>query len=432
MTPRGAALVALLAVLAYALALSVSWTIVLAAVLILAALALGADALALARGGVSIEREPPPRLALARRAHFGYDVVNRAGSARVVSLVEAPVPRLALGVAERRTLLPAFSRTRLTIDVLPRERGRTALRSFHARVTTGAGLVERRCRWDAPAHLRVSPDLSALDRGDLAARTKLLDAGLRRLRRRGLGGEFESLREYGPDDAFRAIDWKATARRGRTMVAQYEVERSQQIVVAIDAGRLMTPRLGDRRKLDYAVSAALAITAAARLAADRVGLYAFGASALARVAPGTGAVHAARLTDALADLEGRFEEADYERAVLDLDRMLARRSLVVLFTDLFDPAASSAVLAATRLLTRRHLVLLVLMNDAAIEDALARDPADAEDAYRAAVAVTLAAERATAIGVLRQRGVLVVDVPAAELSLALLDAYVEIKTRGRL
>jgi uncharacterized protein (DUF58 family) len=194
----------------------------------------------------------------------------------------------------------------------------------------------------------------------------------------------------------------------------------------------MSPRLGDRRKLDYAVSAALAIAAIARLAADRVGVTAFGAEVLARVPPGNGAQHSAQLTDVLSDLEPRFEEADYERAFLELERTLRRRSLVVLFTDLFDPVASGAVLAAAKLLTARHLVLVVLMNDAAIAAALRRTPDDAEAAYRAAVAAKLGDERARAVAALRERGMLVVDVPAAELTVALLDAYVDIKTRGLL
>jgi len=388
---------------------------------------------ALLRAPLEIVRRAPPRLALARRDAFAYDVLNRAPAARVIALVEAPAQRLAIELAEVRAVVPARARTTLHVGVLPRERGRTALRSFHARIRTPLGIVELRRNYAAPVELRVTPDLSALDRsGDLVARTKLIESGLRRLRRRGIGGEFSSLREYGPDDSFRAIDWKASARRGKAMVATYEVERSQQIVVAIDGGRLMTPRLGDRRKLDYAVSAGLAIAAIARLAADRVGIYAFAAAALARVLPGTGTQHAAQLADALSDLEPRFEESDYERAFLDLSRSLRRRSLVVLFTDLFDPIASSAVLAAAQLLVPRHLVLVVLMNDAAIAGALRKTPADVRDAYRAAVAATLGEERARAVAGLRERGILVVDVPAAELTVALLDAYVEIKTRGLL
>jgi uncharacterized protein (DUF58 family) len=419
-------------VLAYALAWVEPWPAAVAAGVAALAVVVGLD-LALLRHPLEIVRGEPPRLALARRDAFSYEIRNRGSVARTVALVEAPVARLALETAEVRTVVPPRSRVSVQIGVVPRERGRTALRSYHARIRSPLGIVERRCAYAVPVDLRVTPDLSALDRsGDLVARTKLLESGLRRLRRRGAGGEFSSLREYGPDDSFRAIDWKASARRGKAMVATYEVERAQQIVVAIDAGRLMTPRLGDRRKLDYAVSAGLAIAAMARLAADRVGVYAFAAQALAKVLPGTGTQHTARLTDALSDLEPHFTESDYERAFIDLGRSLRRRSLIVLFTDLFDPVASSTVLAAAQLLVPRHLVLVVLMNDAAIASALRRTPRDAPDAYRAAVAARLSEERARAVATLRDRGVLVVDVPAAELTVALLDAYVDVKTRGLL
>jgi uncharacterized protein (DUF58 family) len=432
LAPRGVLLLIAAAVAAFALAgVAPAWIAAVVPLALVAALVL-ADVLAL-RAPIEVERLAPPRLALARRDVFRYAVRNRARDPRFVALVEAPAERLAIDVDEVHALVPARAAVELEIGVLPRERGRTALRSFSLRLRTPFGLVERRRTVAAPVPLRVMPDLSALDRsGDPVARAKLIEAGLRRLRRRGAGGEFATLREYGPDDEFRSIDWKASARRGRTMVAQYEVERSQQIVVALDAGRLMTARLGDRRKLDYAVSAALAIAAIARLAADRVGVLAFAGRVLARVAPGAGAAHAARLTDVLSDLEPHLEEADYERAFIALGREVKRRSLIVLFTDLFDPVASSAVLAATRILQPRHLVLVVLMNDAAIETALVRAPSDVEDAYRAAVAVTLADERTRALGALRDRGILVVDVPAAELTIALLDAYVDVKSRGLL
>ena len=430
--PRGIAALAGAAVLAYVLARVEPWPLAVAVALLAVAVLAALDVAAL-RARFDVVRDAPPRLALARRDAFVYEIANFAGGARRVALVEAPVEKLAIDLAEAGAVVPARSRTSVRIGVVPRERGETALRSFHFRIRTPLGILERRRAVREPVPLRIMPDLSALDRGgDLVARTKLLDAGLRRLRRRGSGGEFASLREYGPDDNFRSIDWKASARRGKAMVATYEVERAQQIVVTLDCGRLMAARLGDRRKLDYAVSAGLAIAAMGRLAADRVGVYAFAAAPIVRVLPSSGTTHAARLTDVFSDLDSRFEESDYERAMVDLRTTLRRRSLIVLFTDLFDPIASSAVLGATQLLAPRHLVLVVLMNDAAIAEALRRVPHAADDAYRAAVAATLAEERARAVATLRNRGVLVVDVPAAELTLALLDAYVDIKTRGLL
>jgi uncharacterized protein (DUF58 family) len=428
--PRGIALAIVVSLLAGVLARSVAWP--------LAALSAGAGFALLvwfdARAGAAafaLRRRAPERYVLARPDAFAYEVENRAGIALRCGIVEAPVAKLAIALDGVQLTLPPRARARVEIPFVPRERGRSALVASYAWYETRYGLVRRRVRLEDMQPIRILPDVAALDGSeDLALRARAIEAGLRRLRRRGAGTEFESLREYGPGDAFRDIDWKATARRGRVMVAQYEVERSQQVIVAIDAGRAMAARLGDRRKLDYAVGAALAIAGLARRAADRVGVHAFAGTTLAAVPPGSGAARTAAIVEALADLEPRLEEPDYERAALELRRAYRKRSLIVVFTDLIDPVASSTVLASLALLVRTHFVLVALMNDAALADALAVEPRDVASAYRAAVATALTAERERAVAALRARGMLVVDVPARELRLALLDAYLEIKTHG--
>jgi uncharacterized protein (DUF58 family) len=430
--PRGIATVVVFALGAALLAYVVAWPVAVAVASVgFALLALG-DARASA-AAFGLRRVAPERYALARGDAFVYDVENRSGVALRFGIVEAPVTKLAIDVAGVRGTVAPRSRLQARIAFVPRERGRTELRASYAWYETLAGLVRHRVRLDGVEAIRVLPDLSALENGDdLAVRARSIEVGLRRLRRRGAGTEFESLRDYSVGDAFRDIDWKATARRGRVMVAQYEVERSQQVIVAIDAGRLMAARLGDRRKLDYAVSAAIGIAGLARRAADRVGVYAFASQTLARVAPATGPAAAAAIVEALADIEPQFDEPDYERAALELRRTYRKRSLIVVFTDLFDPVASSGVLASLALLVRRHLVLVALMNDAALDDALAAEPRDVGTAYRAALATSLAAERERAVAELRARGMLVVDVPARDLRLAVLDAYLDVKTRGLL
>jgi uncharacterized protein (DUF58 family) len=381
----------------------------------------------------AFRRIAPERYALARADTFAYEIENHGDVALRFGILEAPVAKLAIANDGARAVVAPRSRVRVEIGFIPRERGRTALADSYAWYETLPGLVRHRVRLAGAQPIRVLPDLAALENSDdLAVRARSIEVGLRRLRRRGAGTEFESLREYGAGDAFRDIDWKATARRGRVMVAQYTVERSQQVIVAIDAGRLMAARLGDRRKLDYAVSAAIGIAGLARRAADRVGIYAFASGTLAAVAPSSGAAAAATIVEALADLEPQFDEPDYERAALELRRRYRKRSLIVVFTDLFDPVASSSVLASLALLVRQHLVLVALMNDAALVDALTAEPRDVATAYRAALATSLLAERERAVAALRARGMLVVDVPARDLRLAALDAYLDVKTRGLL
>ncbi len=430
--PRGIAAVIVFSLLAGVLARFVAWPLAVAIAGAAFALLASADARASAPAFV-FQRIAPERYALARADAFAYEIENRGALALRFGIIEAPVPKLAIASAGVSAIVAPRSRTRVEIGFVPRERGRTALADSYAWYETLLGLVRHRVRVPGAQPIRVLPDMAALESSDdLAVRARSIEAGLRRLRRRGAGTEFESLREYGAGDAFRDIDWKATARRGRVMVAQYEVERSQQVIVALDAGRLMAARLGERRKLDYAVGAAIGIAGLARRAADRVGVYAFAATTLATVPPASGGAAAAAIVEALADLEPRFEEPDYERAALELRRTYRKRSLVVVFTDLFDPVASSGVLASLALLVRRHLVLVALMNDAALEDALTAEPRDVSAAYRAALATSLAAERQRAVSALRARGMLVVDVPAHQLRLATLDAYLDVKTRGLL
>jgi uncharacterized protein (DUF58 family) len=380
-----------------------------------------------------IARRPVPLLALGRRAVATYDVDNRGALSVRLGIVETPVPALRFAAAACEGHAASRARTTLELAFVPSERGTVRFGALFVWFENRIGLLRRRYRIEAAEDARVFPDLSpALGRATLAKRSTLLDAGLRRLRLRGAGNEFESLREYQSGDAFRLVDWKATARRGRMMVAQYEVERSQNVVIALDCGRLMVARIGQMRKFDYALTAALSVARVAQTADDNVGLIAFAAAPLVSIGARRGAAHVNALARATFDLQPRLEEPDYEQTFAALRRRYAKRSLIVLFTDIFDPVTSAAVLAGVGTLVSRHLVLCVLMNDAAIGAALETVPATPAAAYRTAVAMTLADERTLAIAALRARGAIVVDVPAPNLTLALLDAYLDVKARGSL
>jgi uncharacterized protein (DUF58 family) len=399
-----------------------------AAALVAADIALGPSARTL-----RLARRPLPHLALRRPASVTYDVENRAPLEITIGLVEPPVANLDFAMDTLVAKIAPRSAQVLELPLVARERGLARFGALYAWVENSIGLLRRRYRLDGGEDARVMPDLSAVESyGNLAKRSTLIDAGLRRLRMRGVGSEFESLRDYQAGDAFRLVDWKATARRGRLMVSQYDIERSQNVVIALDCGRLMTPRIGAQRKFDYALTAGLSVARIAQTAGDNVGLIAFAAKPLLSIAPRRGSAHVNALAQATYDLQPRFEEPDYETIFTELRRAYGKRSLVILFTDIFDPITSGSVLTALAALVPRHLVMCVLMNDSAIESALDEEPRTVSAAYRTAVAMTLADERAKAIAVLRSRGIIVVDVAAGRLTIGLLDAYLDVKARGLL
>ncbi len=312
-----------------------------------------------------------------RRSNVTYRIENHSALPMRLGILEAPIAAIDFAAASLEIEIDARSRASATQAILARERGKAQFGAIYAWAENALGLLRRRFAFAAAQEVRVFPDLSAVEGyGLLARRSTLLDAGLRKLRLRGAGNEFESLREYADGDAFRSIDWMATARRGRTMVVQHEVERSQNVIVALDAGRMMWPRIGDQRKFDYAVTAALSIAKVAQGAGDNVGLVAFGAKPILSIAPRRGTAHVNALAQAVYDLQPRLEEPDYELTFGELRRRYAKRSLIVLFTDMFDPVTSANVLAGLGILTPPHLVVCVLMNDAAISAALEEEPRD--------------------------------------------------------
>jgi uncharacterized protein (DUF58 family) len=409
---------------------------------VLLAIALGASALFAAfliadlafgppASRLRLAREPLQRLALRRPADVSYRIENRSASPLTVGILEPSQPLLQFGGGEIRLSVPPRALARARQPVLARERGLVSFRAVYFWVENRIGLLRRRFRASAPEDVRVFPDLSGIEEyGTLARRSTQVDAGLRRLRLRGAGTEFESVREYAAGDNFRNIEWKSSARRGRLMVAQHETERSQNVIVVLDCGRLMTPRIGAQRKFDYALTAALSAARIAEAADDNVGLTAFAGRPILSIRPRRGKAHVAALAAAAYDLQPRLEEPDYERAFAELKSQNSKRSLIVFFTDIFDPAASAAVLAALAFLVPRHVVMCVLMNDEAIAQALAAEPQTATQAYRASVAMRLGDERNAAIGQLRARGIIVVDAPAPQLTIRLLDAYLDVKSRG--
>lgn len=385
------------------------------------------------RSDIHIERVNPDPFALRARGALEYTIANRSNVAIDGSIIEAPCSKLEYDEDEIAFSLPPLSEARLTRPVTPIARGSTQLQTVYLKLRNAIGIFERRSSIIAPALVRVYPDLSAVERyGALHVRNRIVEAGLRRMRLRGTGTELENLREWTPGDQFRSIEWKATARRGRLMVAEYEVERSQNVMILLDAGRLMTAYVEGQRKFDFAITAALSLASIAALAKDKIGVVTFAGKILRAFAPRSSTRSLAAIAEKIHDVEPFFEESDYGLAFAYVRTHVQKRSLIVFFTDMVDPVAQAAVLSEIGSLSKRHLVICVFMNDRAIDRAVDAEPHSAADVYATSVALELRDERRTAAAMLVRLGVQVIDVPAAELTTALIDRYLLVKQRGLL
>jgi uncharacterized protein (DUF58 family) len=432
-TPRLAFIVLVLAVFAGCAAFEVRLVPMLAAGATSLIFAVLADLALLAR---------PSRIRVTRAAG---PVLSHGAKGRVVLTFENAGPREGRiiveevwppSVAPERTRIaariPARGTAEVSYGVTPSRRGALQLPPSPLRTMGPLGLVAWQRSGAVPASVvRVYPKLTDVARYELAARRSLrAEAGVQAIRALGPGTEIEGLRDYAPDDEYRRIDWKATARRGRPVTRELRDERTQHVTILIDAGRLGAAELGASRRIDHAVDSALLLANVASVRGDRVGLLVFDRE-VRRYVPPSRASRAVvpRIARALYDVDALAVEPDYEHAFRYLLANDRRRSLLVLFSDVLSPEASEALVGQLAQTRGRHLPLCVAIADPALLAAATGPLRTAEDVYRVAAARELCEERDATLRAMRARGVLTIDVPPDRATPAVVSRYLEIKAR---
>lgn len=381
-----------------------------------------------------VERQMEERFAMGAENEVAIKIANR--SRRRISFIvkdEYP-PQMELMTPREAQLTIPGGRTRAwRYSLLPTARGKYDFGGTVLRFGTRYGLLWRQITYATSSDVKVYPDIREARKHEIYAhRNRRPEPGLRRMRVRGQGREFESLREFVIGDEIRHISWAATARRGKVITRQYTIERSQNIVVLLDTGRLMTARIGKLSKLDHAVNATLSIAYVAAAGGDNVGLVAFSRRVVSYLPPRRGRDQINRLMEALYSLEPQMIEPSYNRAFNFFGANCKRRSLVVILTDLVDRDASAELLAHTSQLIPRHLPLIITIGDTDLRELVRAQPATSSDVYRQAVAEEILHQREEALMRIRHAGGLALDVPAGRLSLELVNKYLEVKERGLL
>jgi uncharacterized protein (DUF58 family) len=398
------------------------------------AIAVVADALTLPAGGdLSVERLTPQTIGIGDRATAEYVVSSGWGRPLRVRLADDLPPAVTGGVMEREAEIPPAGSARLTATITGAARGRFALGPIALRVRTRIGLVARRLHWSPNDTILVTPSVSSVRRFRLLAlQHRLYEAGVRAVRRRGEGRSFASLREYVVGDDPRHIDWKATARRGKTITREFTVEQSQTVFNLVDAGRSMTQLAGAFTRFEHALSAALVLTDVAGTAGDRVGALVFDDEVRAFVPAQRGLAALRAVRNALVPVQATLTEPDYSAAFRFLAARQRRRALIVFFTDVIDVRASRALIAHVARSAARHLVVVVALRNDAVYAAATPAAREEEALFESAAAEELIAARNEALERMRAAGVTVVDVSPEGMTAAVVNRYLEIKARGAL
>jgi len=354
------------------------------------------------------------------------------------------------------TLVYSREVARIALVCTPNSRGDFLLGKVFLRYRGALRLIERWAVVDLEQRVRVFPatEQSSGNTEIYLMRARQIELQKRRLRMRGTGREFESLRDYQPGDEMRNISWTATARRAHLVTREFTTERSQKVWIVLDAGRLSRTAFEMRTsgpevqgeveeeaaarhllsvtQLDQAASAAVMLAQVIAGSGDKFALLTYGRKVQQLLPPGAGPSHLRLLIDQLSQVRAEASEADHLHAVARLKNLQRRRGLIVWITEIAESAGRAEVVVAAAELVRRHLVVLVLLTHPELDALACREPRTVDEMYASTAAQEMLERRRRTIAQLRQQGVLVIETSPAEVGVAAITKYLEVKAQGLL
>lgn len=352
-------------------------------------------------------------------------------------------------VGEVRDEHPSAAEPQLTIhpaQVLPQsavdfatsfriaQRGRHAFGPVWIRAAGPLGLIEGQKSFDCRGEVEVLPETFASReqlQKDMGAELRLLDK-LQRSRQYGTGTEFESLYPFRLGDDPRRIDWRATARQRTPVVRRFQVERHRDVMIVIDCGRLMGAQIGQGSKLDCAVDGGLNLARVVLASGDRCGVAAFDQRVRGFLPPIAGAAALRSLVECVYDLRTDWHESDFTPMLAELRARQAKRTFLIVISDLGDAETSQRLCASLVQLQRQHLVLFAALKTPLLGRVVREEIEIARDVARKAVAMRLVRDRRRALHALVRGGVHVLDVEPSQLSIPLVNQFIELRQRNLL
>jgi len=383
---------------------------------------------------LTIEREFGRRFAIGDENQIRLRIENPSPKTFRLQIKDEFPPEMKLSeTREANFTIEGQQSAEFFYNLTPSRRGRYEFGRTAVRLLSRLGLVWCQDYLNKAEAVKVYPNMRRareMELKALGARSFL--AIQRKSVRRGEGREFESMRDYVRGDELRHISWTATARRNKLTTRQYQIERDQTILIALDAGRLMTGRIGNETKFDTAIHASLALMSAASRGGDNCGLVVFGRRVKKFLPPKKGVEHLDAVLEALYDLEPELIEPSYSRAFQFIASNSKKRAFVVVLTDLVDKESSKELLASLKLMRPRHLPLVVCIGDRDLNQTVSEIPKELKDVFTQSAAEEIIHQREAALRLVESLGGLALDVTANSLAPRLLETYLRVKERGLL
>lgn len=313
----------------------------------------------------------------------------------------------------------------------PTERGEYFFGNLNIYTTSPLRLISRRFTYDNNQMVPTYPSYMQLRKYDLMAfSNNLFQYGLKKIRRIGHTMEFEQIKEYVQGDDLRTINWKATAKKNQLMVNQYQDEKSQNVYMVIDKGRVMKMPFNGLSLLDYAINATLVLSNVILKKQDKAGMFAFSKKVENRVVAEKRQSQMQLIMENLYNVKTDFFESDFSRLYVDVKKHVNQRSLIMLYTNFETLDGLHRQLPYLKGIAKNHLLVIVFFNNTELNDLIHKKASNVQEIYDKVIAEKFAFEKRLIVNELRKYGIYSVLTQPENLTLDTINKYLEIKARG--
>ncbi|MFN0200863.1 MAG: DUF58 domain-containing protein [Bacteroidia bacterium] len=381
--------------------------------------------------GLTATRITPERLSNGDQNEIELSLENRYPFATSLEVIDEIPIQFQLRDLQFNFGLEARSQRNVKYLLRPTERGEYHFGALNIFAFSPFELIKRRYTFDDKDMVPTYPSFVQMRQYELMAiSNRLSEIGIKKVRRLGHTSEFEQIKEYVRGDDYRTVNWKATSRSGRLMVNQYTDEKAQNVFCLIDKSRVMKMPFEGMTLLDYAINSALVISNIAIKKHDKAGLITFSEKINTLLPPDNRPTHSHLIMNALYNQTTQFLEADYEKLYITIKRKINQRSLLILFTNFESIAALKRQMAYFKGIAKQHLLLVIFFENTELRALTQSRPYSTEEIYLKAIGENFLFEKKQIVRELEINGILTVFTSPQNLTVSVINKYLELKARG--
>lgn len=383
------------------------------------------------KNGIDAERITPEKLSNGDENPIIITIKNFYTFAISVKVIDEIPFQFQVRNFEIRRKIKNASQDEFQYKLRPTERGEYFFGNLNIYASSPLKLISKRYKFNKDQMVPTYPSYIQLRKYDLIAfSNNLFQYGVKKIRRIGHTMEFEQIKEYVPGDDIRTLNWKATAKKNSLMVNQFQDEKSQNIYMVIDKGRVMKMPFNGMSLLDYAINATLVLSNVILKKQDKAGMFSFSKKVENRVVAEKRTSQMQKILESLYNIKTNFFESDYSRLYVDIKKHINQRSLIILYTNFETMDGLHRQMPYLKGISKSHLLVVVFFQNTELYQITNKKSDTIQEVYDKVIAEKFIFEKKLIVTELKKYGIHSVLTQPENLTLDTINKYLEIKARG--